>query len=77
MIVNEGLKSQNDPKVTIAANKKNVAIGYYKLFANSNVTLICNGKTYWWGVRPGEKKGTPFAERVESGSGVIKLTLNP
>ena len=77
VIINYSWASEFVTHAQVAANKSNVGFGYYKLYSNSNVTLNCEGKVYWWGKRSGEEKGAPFYEKVENDTGRIYFTLNP
>lgn len=77
VIINEGWASENDPPAIVPAHKENVGLGYYKLYSNSNVTLNCDDKFYWWGIRPNEEKGTAFNSKVDADNGTATFVLNP
>jgi len=75
--VNDGLEEEYRPGM-IEGKKTNVVMGYHHLYSDSNVSLYCeNGAVYWWGLRPAEKSGVSFFEKVSVNSGVIKLALEP
>ncbi len=75
--INKGWKSEYITGAIAPANEDNVGFGYYELYTNSNVTLDCGGKVYWWGLLPDEKKGTSFYDEVEKDTGAIHFTLHP
>lgn len=67
MEVNGGLQSQNRCNCVVAANTNNVAIGYYRLFSNSNVRAYRSGSNYTGQYRFFEK----FLSFVENQSGIF------
>lgn len=73
--INDGHPSEKRPGA-IYPGMQGVAMGYYTLYSNSNVTLYCEDNTYWWGVR-GNKGNTPLPQFVQSPSGLLELALNP
>lgn len=54
-------------------HKKTNITGYFKYVKNSNVTLYCNGKPYWHGVRNGQSSVTPLP--IQSSSGVTEISF--
>lgn len=77
VIVNKGWKSEVITDAVVPALSKDVGLGYYKLFENSNLTLECGEKEYWWGTLPDETDPDSFLDEVEAGSGVVHFTLDP
>jgi hypothetical protein len=75
MTINKGWDSEFVTGAVVGANQDTVGFGYYKLFTNSNVTLDCKGKIYWWGTQPDEKNPTSFFDQVEKDTGIIYFTL--
>jgi len=73
--INKGWNSEYVTGAVASASSDNVGFGYYKLFTNSNVTLNCAGKSYWWGIQPDDTSGTSFFDEVEKDTGVIYFTL--
>lgn len=71
IVINDGLLSQANPGF-LNPHKKNIAPGYYKWTANSNVTLLCANQTYWWGARNGKDGG---AFRPGSENGIIPIGI--
>lgn len=77
VIVNKGWESENVTDAVVPANSDDVGLGYFKLFTNSNVSLNCDGKEYWWGLQPQETSTDGFYEDVDPDSGLLELTLDP
>ena len=75
--INDGYVSKTSAGV-IKAHTTAMAVGYYQLLSNSNVTLNCAGQLHWWGINPEytqeQKSMTNF---VLPGNGILILTLNP
>jgi hypothetical protein len=76
VIVNKGWESENITSAVVPENSEGVGLGYFKLFTNSNVTLICDGKEYWWGLQPQETSSDGFYEDIDPESGLLELTLD-
>ncbi len=76
-IFNQGWESENVPDAIVPANSEGIGLGYYKLFSNSNVTLICGGVQHWWGLQPDENGDDSFFDLVEAGPGTVEFTLKP
>lgn len=75
--VNKGWESENATGAVVLAGGEQVGLGYFKLFTNSNVTLVCGEQEYWWGLQPQETADGSFYERVEASSGLVEFTLEP
>ena len=71
--INDGLPSESYGGLLLP-QKKRVNVGYYKWLGNSNVTLSCDGRIYWWGDRNGKKRS---ALTVDPLNGQTDLTLSP
>ena len=54
-------------------HQKTSGTGYFKYVKNSNVTLYCNGKPYWHGVRNVQSSVTQLP--ILSGSGVTEISF--
>jgi hypothetical protein len=75
--INKGWQSEFITGASAPAHSDNIGFGYYELYTNSNVTLDCGGKLYWWGQQPDETNGTSFFDQVTTDTGYIDFTLNP
>jgi hypothetical protein len=75
--INKGWKSEYVTGAVVGANQSNIGFGYYELYTNSNVTLDCGGKIFWWGEQPDETNATSFFDQVEKDTGIIYFTLKP
>ncbi len=78
MGVNMGLTAQNLCFCTVGAFQGNIAIGYYRLYSNSNVRAYRNGSNYtgpyvYWGYDPFGPT-TPLASLAQVRSGMVTLT---
>lgn len=74
--INDGYITQNRPGASIPAHSKRVALGYYKAFTNSNITLYCGERITWWGEHP-SKGGKKLTYLGDKNSGVMEMTINP
>jgi hypothetical protein len=75
--VNDGLSDEQRPG-SLPAHTENVVAGYFVLHADSNVTLYCGGKVWWWGIRVGQSQAPkPLSDIVDPRTGVVDLTLTP
>lgn len=77
VMVNKGWESENVTNAVVPENSDEVGLGYYKLFTNSNVTLNCAEKEYWWGLQPQESATDGFYGDVDPISGLLELSLDP
>ena len=75
--VNDGGTAENRPGGYVNAYSDGVALGYYRLYSNSNVTLYCDHGIFHWGNRPVTEEGPGIINLVTSGSGVFEGKLDP
>jgi len=75
--INKGWENEVVTNAFVPAYTNNVGMGYYKLYNNSNVYLLCGKNYYWWGTLPDEGNPVSFYGNVTPDSGVIYFTLNP
>lgn len=80
MGVNVGLTAQNLCNCTVAGFAQNVALGYYRLFTNTNVRAYRAGSNYtgpyiYWGSDPSGMT-TPLVSLVQAGSGLVDLSAS-
>ncbi len=60
----------------LLGKQKNIVLGYFPLEINSNVTLYCKSKTYWWGYRPFHpQESDSMLNLVEPDSGMLKRSI--
>jgi serine/threonine protein kinase len=73
IFINDGLPSEQFAGI-LKTGQTNVALGYYKWFKNSNITLSCGNELIWWGEREGT--GKLLSDYFHDEFGVFQLTLN-
>ena len=78
MGVNMGLTAQNLWFCTVGAFQGNIAIGYYRLYSNSNVRAYRNGSNYtgpyvYWGNDPSGSTAS-LASLAQVRTGIVALT---
>lgn len=72
IVINDELIIEYVIGVSNPHRKTNIT-GYFKYAKNSNVTLYCNGKPYWHGVRNGQSSVDKLP--IQSGSGVTEISF--
>jgi hypothetical protein len=77
VIVNRGWENENVTNAVVPAYGEAITLGYYRLFTNSNLTLLCGEDTFWWGLQPDESSDDSFYDLAAEDSGEIEFTLNP
>lgn len=80
MGVNVGLTAQNLCNCTVSGYAQNIALGYYRLYSNSNVRGYrwnsgYTGPYIYWGYDPAGST-TPLVSLAQSGSGLVELTAS-
>lgn len=77
-VINRGMEvGEIRPGVLIEAGQENIGLGYYTLYSNSNVTLICGDISYRWGSVPSDIEDDSFIGLVDDYTGITRLVLYP
>jgi len=70
--VNDGLVGAKNPGFLLT-NAKNVWVGYYQLYVNSNVYMYCENMTFYYGLEPGNTDSAKSIMMViEKGTGILR-----
>lgn len=72
IVINDGLTTEYTIGASSPHKITNIT-GYFKYAKNSNVTLYCNNKPYWHGIRNGESSGKMLP--IQSKTGITEIAF--